>query len=104
MSRILASNTTREVLLEIGSRLRAYRLQQNRTVVEVAWQAGLNKNTILNAERGKNPRLSTVVSLLRVYGRLVVLESFLPVPTISPLQVVQDRGRVRQRARARRRG
>jgi transcriptional regulator with XRE-family HTH domain len=104
MTRILASNATREVLLEIGARLRGYRLQQNLTVVEVARRSGLNKNTILNAERGRNPRLDTVVSLLRVYGRLEALESFLPEPTISPLQVVRDKGRVRQRARSRRRG
>jgi transcriptional regulator with XRE-family HTH domain len=91
-------------MAELGARLRAYRLQQNVTVAHVARQSGLNKNTILNAEWGKNPRLRTIISLLRAYGRLEALDSFLPVPTISPLQLVRDQGRLRRRARARRRG
>ena len=100
---ILGSSTDGEILRELGARLRSYRLQQNLTVADIATRAGLNRNTIVNAEAGRNPRFGTVVRLLRVYGRLEALDSFLPPPTISPLQVVQNRGRLRQRARPRRR-
>jgi len=99
MPKTLGSNTDKETLRELGSRLRSYRLQQNLGMTDVARRAGLNRNTIVNAEAGRNPRLGTVVRLLRVYGRLEALDSFLPKPTISPLQLVRDRGRLRRRAR-----
>jgi transcriptional regulator with XRE-family HTH domain len=101
---ILSANTDKEVARELGARLRAYRLQQNLGVAEVAKRAGLNRNTIVNAEAGKNPRLHTVARLLRAYGRLEALDAFLPPPAISPLQLVRNRGRLRKRARARRGG
>ncbi|MGH7537437.1 MAG: helix-turn-helix domain-containing protein [Gemmatimonadales bacterium] len=104
MPNILSSNTDDEILREVGSRLKSYRLQQNLAVLEVAKQAGLNRNTIVNTEAGRNPRLGTLVCLLRVYGRLEALEAFIPAPTISPLQLVRNKGRLRRRARPRRDG
>lgn len=90
-----------EVLSELGARLRAYRLQQNLTVGDVARRAGVNPNTVSNAEAGRNPRLETVVRLLRVYGRVEALDGFLPPAPVSPLEVARRRGRPRQRARPR---
>jgi len=101
MPNIIGTHTDLEILAELGSRLRAYRLQQNQTVVDVAERAGLNRNTVVNAEAGRNPRLETVVRLLRVYGRLEALNAFLPPPGISPLELVETRGRGRRRARRR---
>src|SRR5260370_37643318 len=102
--KILSSNTANEVLRELGSRLRTYRLQQNLRVAEVATRAGLNRNTIVNAEAGKNPRLGTIVALLRVYGRLEACDAFLPAPTISPPQLLGRQRHLRQRAPTRRSG
>jgi transcriptional regulator with XRE-family HTH domain len=93
--------TDADVLLELGRRLRAYRLQQNLTVATVARRAGVNPNTVLNAEAGRNPRTGTVLRLLRVYGRLEAMDAFLPSPAVSPLQLARRRGRPRQRARTR---
>ena len=99
MPKILGDNTLKEMLIEFGNRLRAYRLQQNLSVRDVATRAGLNRNTVVNAEAGKNPRLETVLRLLRVYGRVEALDAFLPQPTLSPLQLARSRGRIRKRAR-----
>ena len=104
MTNKLAFDTDREILVELGDRLRTYRLQQNLTVNEVAESAGLNRNTVVNAEAGRNPRLETVVRLLRAYGRLDALNAFLAPPTISPLELVETKGRGRRRARRRRDG
>ena len=101
MSIITDALTGAEVLMELGARLRAYRLQQNVTVANVAKRAGLNPNTVVNAEAGKNPRMMTVLRLLRVYGRIESVNAFLPSPPISPLQLASRRGRPRQRARTR---
>jgi transcriptional regulator with XRE-family HTH domain len=84
--------------------MRSYRLQQNLSVADVAARAGVNPNTIANVEAGKNSRLKTIVSLLRVYGRIEAMNAFLPRPQVSPLQLVKDRGRPRLRASKRRDG
>jgi transcriptional regulator with XRE-family HTH domain len=96
--------TDNEVLSEVGSRLRSYRLQQNLSVADVAAKAGVNSNTVVNVEAGKNSRLKTIVSLLRVYGRIETMNAFLPPPQLSPLQLVKNRGRPRLRASKRRDG
>jgi transcriptional regulator with XRE-family HTH domain len=90
--------TTREILTELGRRLQRYRLQQNRTVRDVAAAAGIGVRTLDRAEAGDNPTLATVVRILRALGRLDALESFLPVPLVSPLELAAMSGRERQRA------
>ena len=96
---MISAKTDQDIVQEIGSRLRAYRLQQNMTIKEISEAAGLDPNTIVNAEAGKSPRLSTLVQILRALGRLEALDSFLPAPGISPLQLVKLQGKPRQRAR-----
>ena len=99
MTNILCETTDDELMREVGARLRSYRLQQNLTVVSVAERAGVNPNTVLNVEAGKNPRLLTILRLLRVYGRLDAVDAFLPASLVSPLSLAKQLGRVRQRAR-----
>jgi transcriptional regulator with XRE-family HTH domain len=85
---MLEQQTDLELMRELGARLRAYRIQRNIPVETVANRARLNRNTVLNAESGKNPRLGTIIRLLRVLGRLDGIESFLPAPVVSPLQEI----------------
>jgi transcriptional regulator with XRE-family HTH domain len=93
-----------EILEELGRRLRAYRLLRNLGAAEVAERAGLNRNTVVNAEAGANPQLGTVVKMLRVLERLDALDAFLTPPGISPMQMIKTAGRQRMRARRRPRG
>lgn len=94
----LAIKSDLDICRMLGQRLQAYRLQQNRTVAELADKAGLNPNTVLNAERGANPRLETIVKILRALDRLDALDAFLPPPGLSPLQLIALRGKPRRRA------
>lgn len=97
--------STSEVLAELGSRLRRYRLQQNRELREVAKSAGVGLRTAASAEAGGNPTLATVVKLLRALGRLDALNAFLPPALPSPIEMAKLGGKVRQRAgTTRRRG
>jgi transcriptional regulator with XRE-family HTH domain len=99
MTKALAVDmTSHEILLELGRRLQAYRLQQNRTLADVAESAGVGLRTAQRAEAGQNPTLDTLVRLLRALGRLDTLDAFLPVPLVSPIQLARLRGRARQRA------
>ena len=98
MERISATATTDEILSEIGSRLQRFRLQQDRTIEEVAATAGVGTRTLERAEAGRNTTLKTVVKVLRALGRIESLDAFLPPPLVSPLQLAATRGRERQRA------
>jgi transcriptional regulator with XRE-family HTH domain len=70
----------------------------NKLEAELSDKAGLNPNTILNAECGANPRLETIVRMLRALNRLAALDAFLPPPDLSPLQPIELRGKQRRRA------
>ena len=85
------SATDRELMQELGRRLVALRESQRLTMLEAAERAALSRQTLYRAERGQNPTLLTIVRLLRVYGRLAALESFIPEPEISPLAVLEER-------------
>lgn len=82
---------------ELGNRLRQARLNADLTQAEVASRARLSRRTVLNAEKGK-VQLENLVAMLVSMGMASQLESFLPVPEISPLQLAKLRGRERQRA------
>lgn len=96
---MMTGQTDQEILVDLGARLKALRLQRNITIAEISARGGLNPNTVVNAEAGHDPRLSTVVKLLRSLDRLEALESFLPPPGISPLQLADLQGKIRHRAR-----
>ena len=96
--RISDSSSTREILHEIGARLQALRLQQNMTAAQLATLASVSQRTVNRAEAGENISLDTVIRVLRAANRLGALEDFLPIPLVSPLQLVAMRGRERQRA------
>ena len=79
------SATDREIMREIGRRLREMRRQRALTMIEVGEMAGLDRSTVSRAEQGDNPTLLTIVRMLRAYGRLEALESFIPDPGVSPM-------------------
>ncbi len=99
MGHIRATDTTKEVLREIGARLQGFRLQQNVTQAELAETAGVGHATVKRAEAGENIRLQTIVKILRALGRVEALDSFLPEPLVSPIRLADQRERGRQRAR-----
>ncbi len=80
-----------EILTDLGARLAALRKARGLTQAEVATRAGLSRNTLYRAEQGNNPTLQTVIRLLRTYGRLAALESFIPAPEISPMARLRER-------------
>ena len=82
-----------DILKEIGRRLRGYRLQRNLTAEHVATRAGIQLRTLLSAERGANPRLGTLIKILRALDRLEALEAFLPEPGLSPMALLKLKGR-----------
>ena len=87
--------TDRELMAEIGDRLRRLRESQKLTGIEVAERTGLSRRTVWRAEQGDNPTLLTLLRLLRLYGRLDQMVVFLREPEISPMALLSDRKKVR---------
>lgn len=75
-----------ELMQMLGRRLKALRKYQELTLNEVAQRASLNKSTVVQAEKGRNPTLLTLLRLLRVYGRAGVVVDMIPEPGLSPLK------------------
>jgi transcriptional regulator with XRE-family HTH domain len=88
-----ASMADPEIMEDIGRRLRALRGSMDQ--VEAARRAGLTRQTVSRAERGDNPTLATLLRLLRAYGRVNALDSFVPAPEISPMELLRARRRSR---------
>ena len=86
------------ILREIGRRLKRKRLEKNLSQQRLAESAGLNRTTISEAERGKPFGVLTLIQILRAMNALEALDSFLPDPGISPLQLAKMKGKERRRA------
>ncbi|MCC6783588.1 MAG: helix-turn-helix domain-containing protein [Planctomycetes bacterium] len=89
LSYTLASD--RELLEELGRRLRAARERQRLSAVEAAARTGLSRRTVWRAELGDNPTLLTLLRLLRLYGELEPLAALLREPELSPMAALQAR-------------
>ena len=79
--------TDKEVMRDLGQRLKA--LRGRRSQEKAAKLAGLSRQTVSRAELGDNPTLGTLVRLLRTYGRVNALESFIPLPEVSPMTLLK---------------
>lgn len=85
------------ISLEIGQRLKRARLNADITQVELAKRTGLNRRTILNAEKGK-VQLENLIAILAVLDLINQLNTFLPDQQLSPLQLAKLKGNERKRA------
>jgi transcriptional regulator with XRE-family HTH domain len=96
--KIRQDHRTGAVLQEIGARLQRLRLQQNRTLAEVASAAGLGPATLQRIEAGANVNLKSLVQVLRVLNRLSDLDSIIADIEVSPFEVSHHSGTPRRRA------
>ncbi len=101
MMSILNTKTNNELMMELGRRLQRQRLQQNLRQSDLAHQTGLSRTTISMVEGGHDPRLSSVIKILRALNLLHALDAFLPDPGVSPMALLKLNKPQRQRARRR---
>lgn len=81
----------------VGLRLKRARLNRDMTQVEVADRAWVSKRTVLKAEKG-DVRLADLIAILRALEMLDEINSFLPEPPLSPIELLKLRGKIRKRA------
>lgn len=89
---------TEQALCEIGTRLKRRRLNMDRSQKEIADRAGIGINSVARLEDGKGATLANFIRVLNALEALDSLETFLPVPAISPIQLAKLQGKLRQKA------
>jgi transcriptional regulator with XRE-family HTH domain len=91
-------------LLEtLGARLKAWRLRRDITQAELAERAGVSRRTIQSLEDGGSVQLGTFLRVARELGLLDGLDTLVPEPGPSPLELLDRGGAQRQRASGQRR-
>lgn len=91
------------VLAEIGHRLGRRRIELELTQADLAREAGVGKRTVERIEAGESTQLSTLVRIMRVLGLLEGLDRLIPEPGPRPMDLLQLRGKERQRASSKKR-
>jgi transcriptional regulator with XRE-family HTH domain len=87
-----------EILTELGRRLRTERLNQNMTQQELADRAGVSVDTVRSIESAGNATLAVLAKMLRALGLDERLQMLVPSAVVSPIQVAEREGHVRERA------
>lgn len=90
--------TDDQIVYELTQRVKRKRLNLNITQETLAKRAGVHIQTVKNFEAGKSTTMLTFIQLLRGFGELNALESFLPDPGISPIELLKLKGKERERA------
>ena len=89
---------TEQALNEIGERLKRHRLNRNLSQKEVAERAGIGLASVARLEDGKGATLANFIRVLTALDALDSLDAFLPVPSISPIQLAKLHGKERRKA------
>ena len=87
------------IVLEVGKRLKAYRLKKRLSQQELAGRAGISLFTIVQIEKGRPVSISMLLSVMRVLRLLDNFELLLPEIGISPIEMMKLKGRMPQRIR-----
>ena len=80
--------TDGEILQAVGLRLARLRKSRGLSQTAAARLSGLSRRTVYAAEHGENPRMLTLIRLLRTYGSLEALDEFIPTSDISPIAII----------------
>lgn len=73
---------------EIGSAVRALRIDADLTQAELAELANVSRSAVANLENGRGSRLATLLAVLRCLGGTDAFESIMPPPGPTPMQLL----------------
>jgi transcriptional regulator with XRE-family HTH domain len=86
------------LLTTLGEFIKNHRLEQNKTQSQLAKEAGINRSTLIDFERGKRSNTLTLVQLLRALDQLHIFNQFKVIEKISPIQLAKLEQKKRKRA------
>lgn len=87
------------VMRELGERVARQRLARNLRQTELAHEAGVSRSALQRLEGGEPVGVSVLIRVLRSLGLAENLEALLPAAEPEPIELLENRGRARQRAR-----
>lgn len=93
---ILMSDSS--IIVSIGDYLKHQRLGQNKTQAQTALDAGVNRSTVSQIEKGEAISLISLIQILRALNLLEVLNGFKVETQISPIELAKLEKKKRQRA------
>ncbi|MDP6978709.1 MAG: helix-turn-helix domain-containing protein [Myxococcota bacterium] len=96
--RLEQTATDTAILEELGKRLARRRLDLNLTQAELAHEAGVSKRTVERIEGGHSAQMASWLRVLRVLRMVDALEAAFPEPRPSPIELLEHKGKPRQRA------
>jgi len=92
--------TDAAILIKMGERIKAMRLEQNMSQRALATAAGVSLGSVSYIESGQNTNVMTLISILRALHVLEMLDEFLREPEISPIEYAKMMEGQKQRQRA----
>lgn len=93
----LQAMTDDAIATAIGARLQELRLKKNLSQEQVAEEAGISRQTLINLLHGKGTMVN-LVAVLRAIGELERVTSLIQPVRPSPIQVIKMAGSQRVRA------
>jgi len=98
MNKYLSSHNA---LLEIGARLKAYRIDYPFSQKELSVKSGVSERSILRMERGEDMQFGNLIKVLIALDIDANLDMLIPDPTKRPSYYLKDRFSPSQRKRVR---
>jgi transcriptional regulator with XRE-family HTH domain len=98
MKTMTALLTDKAILDHIGERVRQLRLRKNITQGELAKDSGVGKSTIERFEKGHSIQLTSLIRIIRSFGKLDDLLDLIPDQTASPMEMLMKEEATKYRA------
>lgn len=86
------------IMKAIGAFIKHNRLEQNKTQSKLAEEAGINRSTLVEFEKGMRSNILTLIQLLRALNLLQVMKEFQIIQQVSPIQLAKLEQARRKRA------
>ena len=86
------------IVSTIGAYIKYHRLDQNKTQSQLAKEAGINRSTLIEFEKGMRSSMITFIQLLRALNLLHIMDQFKISQEISPIQLAEMDQAKRKRA------
>ncbi len=86
------------IIAAIGEFIKHKRLQENKTQAQLATEAGINRWTLGQIEKGESVTLSSLIQMLRALNLLYLLNGFTINESISPIEYARLQEKKRKRA------
>jgi len=95
----MAFRTIEQIETMIGEKLRAYRLESNKSQEEVAAMAGVSAGVLRRMENGEGTNLRAFIKIVKALRLEDWFETLAPIPAVNPYLMIEDRPRLRARRR-----